>query len=412
MDKPIPLSYPYLRGNEQAYVLDCLQSEWISTAGPYVTRFEQAIAQNTGAPGAVACVNGTAALHICLLLAGVQPGEEVIVPTLTFIAPVNAVRYAFAEPVFMDCDDFLNLDVAKLEHFLEQECSPADGGVINKRTGRRIRAVIPVHVFGSICDMDRLMTLAAKYLLVVIEDATEALGSRMKAPPIPSSSAREIPSPISQGHLPSPISHVAGKHAGTIGDYGCYSFNGNKIITCGGGGMIVAKKEQKLAKAKYLTTQAKDDELHYVHDEVGYNYRLTAIQAAMGLAQLEQLPKFIETKIRRYHQYKEQIERIPGLRLLDAPHYCASNYWFYSLVIDRKVYGIGRDELLQKFVATQIQARPIWKLNHTQRPYLRNQAYQIDKAAFYFDRVLNIPCSVGLTDEEFARVMGVLRGGR
>ena len=205
---------------------------------------------------------------------------------------------------------------------------------------------------------------------------------------------------------------IGGAHAGTMGDFGCYSFNGNKIITCGGGGMIVARDEQALARAKYLTTQAKDDDLHYIHNEVGYNYRLTAIQAALGLAQLEQLPAFVETKKRRYHQYKEQIDRIPGLRLLDVPDYCESNYWFYSLVIDQKQYGVGRDALLAKFEAARIQTRPIWKLNHTQKPYLRNQAYQIERAPVYFDSILNIPCSVGLTDEEMERVVGVLRGGR
>jgi perosamine synthetase len=385
MDRPIYLSFPFLKGRELEYVTDCLKSEWISTSGTYVARFESATAGYVGVPGAVACVNGTAALHICLLLAGVQPGEEVLVPTLTFIAPVNAVRYVNAEPVFLDCDDYLNLDVAKLEQFLREECDAADEGVIHRRTGRRIRAIIPVHVFGSLCDMNRLMPIAARYRLRVIEDATEALGSCM-----------------SQGAL-------AGRQAGAMGDFGCFSYNGNKIITCGGGGMIVARDPHALARAKYLTTQAKDDELHYVHHEIGYNYRLTAIQAAMGLAQLEQLPGFIVRKRQRYHEYRERIAAIPGLRLLDVPEYCASNFWFYSLVIDERVYGLGRDALLQKFEAARIQSRPIWKLNHTQKPYLQNLAYQIDKAPFYFDHVLNIPCSVGLTDDEVERVMTVLR---
>ena len=421
---PISLSYPSLSGNEQSYVLDCLKSEWVSTGGAYVSRFERSLAQYVQVPSAVACVNGTAALHISLLLAGVLPGEEVIVPTLTFIAPVNTVRYVGAEPVFMDCDEFLNLDVQKLDTFLETECTPAEPGVINRATGRRIRAIIPVHVFGSMCDMNHLMAVAAKYRLTVIEDATEALGSRMRAEgaevssqwsvvsgqtsDLPFSNSK-LPSPIS--HLPSPISHLlSSPYAGTIGDFGCYSFNGNKIITCGGGGMIVARSPELLARAKYLTTQAKDDDLHYVHNAVGYNYRLTAIQAAMGLAQLEQLPGFIAAKRKRYLEYKEQIEQTPGLSLLGVPSYCDSNYWFYSLVIDQKVYGLGRDELLQKFVAAQIQARPIWKLNHTQKPYLKNQAYQIEKAPGYFDSILNIPCSVGLTDEEMERVVDVLRG--
>ena len=381
---PIFLSYPYLHGNEQAYVLDCVKSEWISTGGAYVARFEKALAEYVGSDGAVACVNGTSALHICLLLAGVIPGEEIIVPTLTFIAPINTVRYANAEPVFMDCDDYLNMDVDKLEDFLSTQCTRSEPGVINKRTGKRIRAIIPVHVFGALCQMERLLAIAAKYGLVVIEDATEALGSRMKS------------------------GELVGKHAGVMGDYGCYSFNGNKIITCGGGGMIIARDPKKLAKAKYLTTQAKDDELHYVHHEVGYNYRLTAMQAAMGLAQLEQLPDFIEKKRKRYFEYKERIEKIPGLRLLDMPNYCECNYWLFSLVIDKEVFGMDRDQLLKRFESEKIQTRPIWMLNHMQRPYVKNQSYCIEKAPRYFDSILNIPCSVGLTDEELSRVVAVL----
>ena len=386
MGAPIFLSYPCLRGNEKKYVNDCLDSEWISTSGKYVSDFEKAFAAYTGSSGAVACVNGTAALHICLIMAGVQPGEEVIVPTLTFISPVNTVKYAFAEPVFMDCDDYLNLDMRKLARFLAEECDFDGVKVVNRKTGKRIRAVMPVHVFGSMCDMDALMALAEKYNLAVIEDATEALGSKM-------SSGR-----------------FAGKHAGTIGEFGACSFNGNKIITCGGGGMISARDPGHLKKAKYLTTQAKNDELHYVHDEIGYNYRLTAISAAMGLAQIERLAEFVEIKRRRYQEYQAAVSRIPGLELLDIPPYCESNCWFYSLVIDKEVYGLDRDGLMGRFEAEKIQTRPIWKLNHQQKPYLGNQGYQIEKAQSYFDRVLNIPCSVGLTDEEMERVVAVLKG--
>jgi len=384
MQKTIPLSYPYLHGNEKKYVIDCLDSEWISSSGKYVTNFEEAFASYTGAIGAVACVNGTAALHICLILAGIQANEEVIVPALTFISPINTVKYVFAEPVFMDCDDYLNIDIAKLSDFLENECSFDGETVINKKSGKRIRAIIPVHVFGSMCDMEKLMALAEKYNLIVIEDATEALGSKIVT------------------------GKFAGKHAGTIGQYGTCSFNGNKIITCGGGGMIVARNNEHLKHAKYLTTQAKNDELHYVHDEVGYNYRLTAISAAMGLAQLEELPKFINNKHKRYDEYKKAIEEIPGLSLLNIPDYCESNYWFYSLVIDKEIYGMNRDELMDKFESENIQTRPIWKLNHEQKPYLENQAYKIEKANYFFDKILNIPCSVGLTDEEFERVLAVL----
>jgi perosamine synthetase len=380
MNEPVLLSIPYIKGNEKKYVMDCLDSEWISTAGSYVSDFEDAFASYTGTHGAVACVNGTAALHISLILAGVKPGEEVIVPALTFISPVNTVKYVFADPVFMDCDDYLNIDIAKLAAFLENECDFVDGKVINKVSGKRIRAIIPVHIFGSMCDMDALMELASKYNLAVIEDATEALGSKMSA------------------------GKFAGMHAGTIGDFGTASFNGNKIMTCGGGGMITAKDPVQLQKAKYLTTQAKNNELHYVHDEIGYNYRLPAMSAALGLAQLEQITTFVERKKRRYFEYKNAIADIPGLSLLGTPDYCDSNYWFYSLLIDEEKYGMNRDQLMAKFGEAKIQTRPIWKLNNQQKPYLKNQAYKIEKAQYYFDRILNIPCSVGLTDEEFERV--------
>ena len=385
MTNPIFLSVPHIVGNEKKYVMDCLDSEWISTSGKYVSDFENAFASCVNSPGAVACVNGTAALHICLILAGVKPGEEVLVPTLTFIAPVNAVKYVFAEPVFVDCNDFLNMDMEKLEKFLSTECVSEDKILVNKKTGRRIRAIIPVHIFGSICDMDRLMALAEKYNLTVIEDATESLGSKMLS------------------------GRFAGMHAGTIGNFGTFSFNGNKIITCGGGGMITAKNPEFIKKAKYLTTQAKNDELHYIHDEVGYNYRLTALLAAMGLAQIEQLPKFVQIKRRRYDEYKNAISEIPGLSILDIPSYCVSNCWFYSLLIDKEKYGLSRDQLMKKFAAVKIQTRPIWKLNHEQKPYRECQAYRIEKAKHYFDCILNIPCSVGLTDEEFNRVMNVLK---
>jgi len=384
MDKPILLSIPYLHGNEKKYVMDCLNSEWVSTAGAYVSDFEKAFASYTNSKGAVACVNGTAALHISLILAGVQPGEEVIVPALTFISPINTVKYVFADPVFMDCDDYLNMDTAKLADFLENECNFKDGKVINKTSGKRIRAIIPVHIFGSMCNMDQLMELAEKYNLTVIEDATEALGSKMSS------------------------GKFAGMHAGTIGDFGTASFNGNKIMTCGGGGMISAKDPNILEKAKYLTTQAKNNELHYVHDEVGYNYRLPAMSAALGLAQLEQIPTFVERKKKRYFEYKEAITEIPGLSLLDTPDYCDSNYWFYSLLIDEDKYEMNRDQLMTKFGEAKIQTRPIWKLNNQQKPYLKNQAYRIEKAQYYFDRILNIPCSVGLTDEELERVCEVM----
>jgi perosamine synthetase len=377
------LSAPSLRGNEQKYVMDCLKSEWVSTSGEYVSRFESKLAEYARTESAVSCVNGTAALHMCLILTGAQRDEEVIVPALTFIAPVNAVRYVGAHPVFMDCDDFLNMDMNKLRQFLKEECQYADGILVNGASGRRIRAIIPVHVFGALCEMDKLMELSREYGLCVIEDATEALGSRM-----------------TEGNW-------AGAHAGTIGDFGCLSFNGNKIITSGGGGMILSRDSESLERAKYLTTQAKDDALHYIHNEVGYNYRLTAFQAAMGLAQLEQLPDFIKRKKQRYRQYREAVSDIDGLRILEGPSYCDSNCWFYSLFIE-DAYPLDRDTLMARMEEERIQTRPIWHLNNEQRPYLDCQAYRVAKARYYLEHLLNLPCSVGLTDEDLERVVKTL----
>jgi len=383
----IPLSCPSLQGNELRYVEYCLKSEWISTSGQYVADFEQAVAGFVGKDSAVATVNGTAALHITLLLAGVEPGDEVIVPTLTFIAPVNAVRYVGAEPVFMDCDDFLNMDVIKLRRFCETACLWKEGALYNKVSGKRIRAIMPVHVFGAICDMQALMDVAKKYELAVIEDATEALGSV-----------------IAEGTF-------AGFHAGTIGDFGCYSFNGNKIISTGGGGMIVADNQDSLERARYLTTQAKDDAIRYIHHHVGYNYRLPALLAAVGVAQMEQLTGFIERKQKRYEQYREEVTTIPGLDMMRFPDYCKNNYWFYSLIVDMKKYGIGRDQLIETCSDAGVQARPVWTLSHNQKPYNHCQAYCIEKAVWYQQRILNIPCSAGLTDEQFEQVVSVLKSG-
>ncbi|RZB29770.1 MAG: hypothetical protein SRB1_02050 [Desulfobacteraceae bacterium Eth-SRB1] len=282
--KVIPLSVPSIQGNEWKYIKECLNTEWVSSAGRYVELFEDKICEFTGAQHAVACVNGTAALQVALQIAGVRPGDEVIVPTLTFIAPINTVRYLNAMPVFMDADDYYNIDVGKVIKFLKEETEVVNNKsmqgdkineasiTINKKTGCRIAAIIPVHVFGNAVDLEKLMQVCKDQHIKIIEDATESLGTC-----------------YTQGGL-------KGKHAGTIGDIGCYSFNGNKIITTGGGGMIVTDNEEYAQKARYLTMQAKNDDIQYIHNEIGYNFRLTNIQAAMGVAQMEQLPEYLKTK--------------------------------------------------------------------------------------------------------------------
>ena len=272
----IPLSVPNFEGNEEKYVLDAVHQGWVSTAGSYVNEFEEKLAEYLDVSQAVVCQSGTAALHLSMIEAGVGQGDMVIVPTLTFIAAVNPVKYLMAEPVFMDCDDSLCMDPVKLERFCTEECDMKENGLIHKKTGHTVRAVVVVHVFGNLADMEKIMRVAKRFNIKVIEDATEALGSKFIT------------------------GKYAGRMAGTIGDYGTFSFNGNKIITTGGGGAVVARNEQSIKHIKYLSTQAKDDELFYIHNEIGYNYRMTNVQAAIGVAQLELLPEFIERKKKNY----------------------------------------------------------------------------------------------------------------
>lgn len=383
MSNFIPLSVPNLKGNEIKYVTNAVEEEWVSTGGAYIDKFEENTAHYLNVESAVACQSGTSALHLSLIQSGVEVGDEVIVSTLTFIAAVNPIKYCGAHPVFMDCDNILTLDVTKLEEFCENECEFINGVLINKKTSRKIRAIIVVHVFGNIANMSKIMKIAKKYNLKVIEDATEALGSY-----------------YSDGEY-------KGKFAGTIGDFGAYSFNGNKIITTGGGGMIISRKQEDLRKLKYLSTQAKDDTLYYIHDEIGYNYRMTNLQGALGVAQMEKLEEFIEIKKRNYNLYRDLINKIEGVKLLEFDDNIRPNYWFYSLILEDN--NINRDEIIKKLAENKIQTRPIWGLIHEQKPYLNAQNYKIEKAYYYHDKVINIPCSSNLKTEEVIKVVQTIK---
>ena len=365
----IPLSVPNLKGNELAYVTEAIKTEWVSTAGPYIADFEKAAADYVHVPAACACQSGTAGLHLALKVLGIQPGEEVLVPTLTFVAAVNPVHYIGADPVFMDCDDTLTLDPKKLKRFCEEECE-FDGNILkNKTSCRKVTALVVVHVFGNLADMEEIMSLAGTYHLKVIEDATEALGSCYRE------------------------GAYEGRYARTIGDIGVFSFNGNKIITTGGGGMVVSQNPELTERCRFLSTQAKKDTVYFVHEEIGYNYRMTNLQAALGLAQLEQLEEFIRIKKENYELYQKE-----GIKLLPFRSDIRSNYWFYSYLTD------NRDGLIRYLEQHQIQSRPVWKLIHTLKPYAESRAYQIEKALWYYDRIVNIPCSSNLEGESVKRV--------
>lgn len=380
--KFIPLSVPNLKGNELRYVTDAIETEWVSTAGPYVSSFEEKVAEYVHTPGAVSCQNGTSGLHISLLLAGVTGEDAVLVPTLTFIAAVNPVKYIGAKPIFMDCDDSLCIDPGKVEKFCKEECDFINGKLIEKESGKHIKVLLIVHVFGNMADMESLMKIAETYNLKVVEDATEAIGTYYA------------------------IGKYAGKFAGTIGDIGVYSFNGNKIITTGGGGMIVSNNEIYLKEAKHLTTQAKSDELYFTHDEIGYNYRMTNLQAALGLAQLEQLEHFIQIKTENYEKYKEAFQNVKGLKLLDVREGIRSNRWFYALLC--KDYTKNRDEMIQYLSENKVQSRPVWGLISEQVPYQNDRSYMIEQAHYYWKYIVNIPCSTNLSDEDVQRVINII----
>lgn len=375
-NKQIPLSVPNLSSDILDNIKETIETGWVSTGGRFITEFEEKIAKYVGVKRAVSCQSGTAGLHLALKVLGIGHGDEVIVPTVTFIAAVNPVKYVGAEPVFMDCDNTLDMDMDKLEEFLQNQCTFKDGKTVNKNTGRTVKAVIIVHVFGNPADMERLMKIKEKYNLKVIEDSTEALGSY-----------------YTKGRY-------AGKYCGTIGDIGVYSFNANKIITTGGGGMVVSGSQKLLDKAAFLSVQAKTDPLYFIHNEIGYNYRMTNIQAAFGTSQIDKLETFIETKIRNYNLYKEAVENIDGLTILSFAKNARANHWFYSIIVDKEKYGMDRDELLKKLNSENIQTRPLWGLIHKQKPYLDNQSYKIEKALFYEKNLINVPCSTNLSEEE------------
>lgn len=367
-DKFIALSVPNLIGNELQYVTNAVKTEWVSTAGPYVDEFEKRVAQYVDVPRAVACQSGTAGLHIALLLCGVSRADIVIVPTLTFIAAVNPVKYIGAEPVFMDCDDSLCIDPYKLEDFCLKECEIRNKELYHKKSGRKVSVLVVVHVFGNMADMETILDIADRFHIKVVEDATEALGTR-----------------YTEGRY-------AGRYAGTMGIVGVFSFNGNKIITTGGGGMIVSHDEELLAHAKHLTTQAKADEVNFLHDEIGYNYRLTNLQAALGIAQMERLEEFIEIKSRNYEHYKAGVSEIQGLSLLEFRSGVRSNHWFYSLYLEKQ-YMKDTAALIAYLKEKKIQSRPVWGLIHEQWPYRECATYRIERAKDYWEHVINLPCS-------------------
>ena len=378
MTKYIPLSIPNFEGNEEKYVVDAIASTFVSTVGGYVSKLEEKLELFLNVPNVAVCQSGTSAIHLSLVEAGVKPNDVVLVPPLSFIAAVNPVKYQFATPIFIDCDDSLCLDPVKLRSFCENECEW--NGKELMYNGANVKAVIVVHVFGNMADMESIMETAKKFNLVVVEDATEALGTCYTS------------------------GKYSGKYSGTIGDFGAYSFNGNKIITTGGGGAVTSNKPDVVDHLRYLSTQAKNDPHYYIHDEIGYNYRMTNLQAALGVAQMEELSEFIIRKKRNYELYEKEFEAFDLAELMQFREGTDSNKWFYSLKIDRnRIYATMR-EIITALEKEGIQTRAVWGLLNEQKPYEKEVTYQLEKAPYYAERILNIPSSTQITEAEIKYV--------
>ena len=380
----ISLHEPLFLGNERKYIKNCLDQGWISSAGKYVNIFEKKIAKYTRAKYAVACINGTSALQISLKLVGVKKGDEVIVPSMTFIAPVNAISYNNAKPIFMDCDEYYTIDINKTLDFINKETrtikkksNENDSTItVNKKTGNRITAIIIVHVFGNAVRFGKLVDLCRKRNIALIEDAAESIGTFYT------------------------LDKFKKKHTGTIGIIGCLSFNGNKIITTGGGGMILTNSRKIAKEAKYLTTQAKDDPIYSIHNEVGYNFRLPNILAALGLAQLESLSKYIKKKKIIHERYKKKINKIKYLSISNTPHYATCNYWLNILEINKNLSKKKLSKIIKYFFKNGIEVRPLWHPNHLQKKYKNCQTYKLDNINKIYLNRLCLPSSSQLTKKK------------
>lgn len=365
---PLALHEPRFNGNEWAYLKECLDSTFVSSVGKFVDRFEADLASFTGAKRAVAVVNGTAALHVALRLAGVEAGDEVLLPALTFIATANAVAYCQATPHFVDSEErSLGMDAVALREYLSSITEIRNNQSVNRRTGRVIRAMVPMHTFGHPVDIEALLAIARDFHLQLIEDAAESLGST-----------------------------VAGRHTGTFGLLGTLSFNGNKTITTGGGGAILTNDVELGKRAKHITTTAKlPHRWNFVHDEVGFNYRLPNLNAALGCAQLEQLPGFLHDKRRLFEQYQTSFANVPGVHLVAEPAGCISNYWLQALLLDA-AHADQRDAVLAATNDAGLMTRPIWALMNHLPMYANAPRAPLQVAESLERRVINIPSSVGL----------------
>lgn len=367
-DQQLPLHEPYFNGNEDKYVNDCIKSTFVSTIGKYVDELEKKLAEFTGAKRAVAVVNGTTAIQIALKVSGVKPEEEVLIPTLTFIGTANAVHHHGASIHFVDSEnETLGIDPYALRAWLKEIGDMTSSGLINRKTKKRIKALLPVHIYGNPCKIEELQSIASEFKLILIEDSAESLGSYCK-----------------------------NKHTGTFGLCGTLSFNGNKIITTGGGGAILTDNDELADYAKHITTTAKKKHpFKYLHDEVGFNFRLPNINAAIGCAQLEQIEMFLKAKRNLTKKYHELFSKIPGIRLLLEAEGNSSNYWLQTIILDDNLVD-KQDDILIALNNAGIFARPAWQLLHKSIPYKNCFRAPLSNVEKLERKLINLPSSVKL----------------
>ena len=381
----INLSVPYFFGDEIKNLKKSVKKKWISSSGSASLDFEKKVKKYINANYALGLINCTSALQLSIKLLNPKANDEIIVPSITFIASANAIVYNNCKPIFLDCDENLLLDTKKTLNFLNTQTFQHKGYCYNKKTKRKILAVIVVHTFGNLVRLNkRFLNICKKKNIKIIEDAAESLGSFYKI-------------------------NGKKKHAATVGDINCLSFNANKIITTGGGGMIIFKNKKDYQKAAYLSSQAKDDPTFFIHNEVGYNFRLSRLHSSVGLAQISKIDKIIKKKRVIHKFYKDNINNIKGLKVLEQPDYCNSNYWLNILIIDKKRYELSKNQIIKNFKNKGIETRSVWYPNHLQKPYKDFQKFNIKRSKDFFDRCLCLPSSYSLKMIDQKKIINFLK---
>ena len=382
MFEKIVLHKPYLIGNEKKYLYQCIKDNWI-TSGKFITKFEDYISNYLNINYAISCINGTSALHIALKALNVKINDEVIVPTITFIAPINSVSYNNAIPVFMDCDEYGNMDPYKIIEFIKNETFYKKKFSYNKKTKRRIFGIIIVHVFGNAANIEPIISICKKRNIKIIEDASESLGTY-----------------YTKGKLKN-------KFTGTIGDIGCLSFNGNKILTTGGGGMIISRGKIISNHIRYLINQAKNDSFKFIHNDIGFNYRMSNLNAAIGCAQFEKFQKNINIKNKIHNYYSKKFNKISGINLLKTPRYSYNNKWLNIVKFDNSINKIDIKKIYNSFKKHKIGVRKVWYPNHLQKPYKNFQRYNIHNANLFYKNCLCIPSGLELKIKDLNKIIEI-----